>query len=153
MTTSELPLEAFTVLNALQLGLIERTADADVRSLAHTMAEHSVHSVVIRGIERPRSWGIVSDLDLMAAMRPESADATAGQLAATDPVVVDPGETLGRVRAARQDDHRAVRLADDRVRDAAEQDGSARAVAARADDHQVDVLGLGGELGAGGAGH
>src|SRR5918994_3199075 len=96
MTTSELPLEAFTVLNALQLGLIERTADADVRSLAHTMAEHSVHSVVIRGIERPRSWGIVSDLDLMAAMRPESADATAGQLAATDPVVVDPRETLGR---------------------------------------------------------
>ena len=98
MTTSasELPLEAFTVLNALQLGLIERTADADVRSLARAMAEHSVHSVVVRGIQRPRSWGIVSDLDLMAAMRPESADATAGQLAATDPVVVDPRETLGR---------------------------------------------------------
>jgi CBS domain-containing protein len=98
MTTSaaELPLENFTVLNALQLGLIERTADADVRSLARAMAEHSIHSVVVRGIQRPRSWGIVSDLDLMAAMRPGSADTTAGQLAATDPVVVEPGETLGR---------------------------------------------------------
>jgi nucleotide-binding universal stress UspA family protein len=98
MTTSvsELPLDAYTVINALQLGLIERTADADVRSLARAMAEHSIHSVVVRGIKRPRSWGIVSDLDLMAAMRPESADATAGQLAATDPVVVEPGETLGR---------------------------------------------------------
>jgi CBS domain-containing protein len=98
MTTSaaELPLEAFTVLNALQLGLIERTADADVRSLAQAMAEHSIHSVVVRGIQRSRSWGIVSDLDLMAAMRPESADVTAGQLAATDPVVVKPDETLGR---------------------------------------------------------
>ena len=91
-----LPLDTFTVLNALQLGLVERPADADVRSLAQAMAEHTVHSVVIRGLERPRTWGIVSDLDLMAAMRPELLDATAGQLAASDPLVVDPDETLGR---------------------------------------------------------
>jgi CBS domain-containing protein len=95
-STSELPLETYTVLNALQLGLVERQADADVRSLARAMAEHTVHSVVVRGIQRPRSWGIVSDLDLMAAMRPELAGATAGQLAASDPVVVAPSETLGR---------------------------------------------------------
>jgi CBS domain-containing protein len=91
-----LPLETFTVLNAVQLGLVERPADADVRSLARAMAEHTVHSVVVRGIQRSRSWGIVSDLDLMAAIRPELADATAGQLAASDPVVVEAGETLGR---------------------------------------------------------
>jgi CBS domain-containing protein len=59
------------------------------------MAEHTVHSVVVRGIQRPRSWGIVSDLDLMAAMRPELVGATAGQLAASDPVVIAPSETLG----------------------------------------------------------
>ena len=94
MTASTL--ETYTVLNALQLGLIELEADADVRSLAGAMAEHSVHSVVVRGIRRRRTWGIVSDLDLMAAMRPELADATAGQLAATDPVVVEASETLGR---------------------------------------------------------
>jgi CBS domain-containing protein len=95
-STSELPLETYTVLNALQVGLVERPAEADVRSLARAMAEHTVHSVVVRGIQRPRSWGIVSDLDLMAAMRPELAGATAGQLAASDPVVVAPSETLGR---------------------------------------------------------
>jgi CBS domain-containing protein len=94
--TSELPLESFTVLNALQLGLVECTADADVRSVARAMAEHTVHSVVVRGIKRPRSWGIVSDLDLMAAMRPELKGATAGQLAASDPVVVGAKDTLGR---------------------------------------------------------
>jgi CBS domain-containing protein len=94
MTASAL--ETYTVLNALQLGLIELEADANVRSLAAAMAEHSVHSVVVRGIRRRRTWGIVSDLDLMAAMRPELADATAGQLAATDPVVVDASETLER---------------------------------------------------------
>jgi CBS domain-containing protein len=93
---SQLPLEKYTVLNALHLGLVECEADADVRALARAMAEHTVHSVVVRGIQRPRSWGIVSDLDLMAAMRPESLGATAGQLAASDPVVVEPSETLGR---------------------------------------------------------
>jgi CBS domain-containing protein len=95
-STSRLPLDDYTVLNALQLGLIERPTDADVRSLAQAMSEHSVHSVIVRGIERRRSWGIVSDLDLMAAMRPELGDATAGQIAATDPVVVEPSATLGR---------------------------------------------------------
>ena len=94
-SASELPLDTFTVLNALQLGLVERTADADVRSLARAMAEHSVHSVVVRGIEGARTWGIVSDLDLMAAMRPGLTGASAGRLAATDPVVVEASDTLG----------------------------------------------------------
>jgi CBS domain-containing protein len=96
MTTSQLPLETYTVLNALQMGLIERPADADIRSVAEAMSEHSVHSVIVRGIQRRRSWGIVSDLDLMAAMAPELADATAGQIAATEPLIVEPSETLGR---------------------------------------------------------
>jgi CBS domain-containing protein len=96
MSTSQLPLETYTVLNALQMGLIERPADADIRSVAEAMSEHSVHSVIVRGIQRRRSWGIVSDLDLMAAMAPELADATAGQIAATEPLIVEPSETLGR---------------------------------------------------------
>jgi CBS domain-containing protein/nucleotide-binding universal stress UspA family protein len=93
-TTSEPSLETYTVLNALQLGLIERPADADVRSLAAAMAEHRVHSVVVKGIQGPLGWGIVSDLDLMAAMRPEVGDTTAGQIAATDPVIVQAADTL-----------------------------------------------------------
>jgi CBS domain-containing protein len=53
----------------------------------------NVHCVIVRGIE-PDDWGIVSDLDLMAAFRPELAGATAGQLAATDSLVVDPADSL-----------------------------------------------------------
>jgi CBS domain-containing protein len=83
----------FTVLNALQLGLIDCAADADVRVVARLMAEHNVHCVIVRGIE-PDDWGIVSDLDLMAAFRPELTGATAGQLAATDSLVVDPADSL-----------------------------------------------------------
>jgi CBS domain-containing protein len=88
--------EAFTVLNALQLGLIDCPAEADVRTVARLMAEHKVHCVIVDGIG-PGGWGIVSDLDLMAAVRPELSGATAGQLAATDALVVDPADSLEHV--------------------------------------------------------
>ena len=83
----------YAVLNALQLGLIECPEHADVRTVARTMAEHGVHCVIVRGTE-PDDWSIVSDLDLMAALRPELAEATAGRLAATDSLVVDPLDSL-----------------------------------------------------------
>jgi CBS domain-containing protein len=83
----------FTVINALSVGLIDCEADADVRTIAGTMARHGVHCVIVRGLEGGR-WGIVSDLDLMAAARPELAGATARRLAATDAVILDPADTL-----------------------------------------------------------
>jgi CBS domain-containing protein len=84
---------SYTVLNALQLRLIECPEDADARAIARTMAEHGVHCVIVRGTE-PDDWSIVSDLDLMAALRPELAQVTAGQLAAADSLVVDPMDSL-----------------------------------------------------------
>ena len=53
------------------------------------MAENRIHCVVVSGA----SWGIVSDLDLMASLRP-GVTATAGELAASDVVAVDPADTL-----------------------------------------------------------
>ena len=41
-----------------------------------------------------RPWGIVSDLDLIASLPSRSVEATAGELAASDVVVVDPSDTL-----------------------------------------------------------
>ena len=93
MMISDSMLGHYTVLNALQLDLIVCPADADVRTIARTMAEHRVHCVLVRSIELD-GWGIVSDLDLMAAMRPGLADATASRLAATDPLNVEPADTL-----------------------------------------------------------
>jgi CBS domain-containing protein len=64
------------------------------------MAEHTVHCDVVRGTDRRDrrgerlAWGIVSDLDLMAGLRPELAHATAGELAASDVVIVESGHTL-----------------------------------------------------------
>ena len=106
----DFPLGRYTVLNALQLDPIECAADADVRAIARTMAEHAVHCVVVRDIE-PGGWGVVSDLDLMAAMRPALADATAAQLAATDLLIVNPADTLvhaAQLMAEHQTSHAIV---------------------------------------------
>lgn len=108
--TPESPFNRYTVLNALQLDPVESAPDADVRSIARTMAERSVHCVIVRGLANG-GWGIVSDLDLMAALRPELADSTAAQLAATDPLIVAPADTLqhaAQLMAEHQASHAVV---------------------------------------------
>jgi len=85
-------LARLTVRDAMQLGLFECGPDADIVSLARTMAERSIHCVVVSSDDG--RWGIVSDLDLMRALAPGAESATAGELAATDLVVVRPTDTL-----------------------------------------------------------
>jgi CBS domain-containing protein len=91
-----------TVRDAMQLGLFECPADADLASVARTMAEKRIHCVVVGGIDRrsrsgaPLAWGVVSDLDVMRAAASGAERLTAGQLAAADLVVVDPTDTLAR---------------------------------------------------------
>ena len=93
---TEFPLGRYTVLNALQLDLIECPADADVRTIARAMAEHTVHCVVVRNHESG-AWGIVSDLDLVAAaLVRDLDDQSAGGSAGTPVVMVTPDETLER---------------------------------------------------------
>ena len=58
----------------MQLGLFHCDADDDIAAVARTMAEQSIHCVVVAGIVRRDhagdhlAWGIVSDLDLMRAL-------------------------------------------------------------------------------------
>lgn len=97
---SELPLRGYTVLNAVQMKLVECDADADARSIARAMADNTVHCVVVKGIEREDphgnriGWGIVSDIDLMAGLLPGCAHATADELAASELLVMEPSDTL-----------------------------------------------------------
>lgn len=89
-----------TVRDAMQLGLFECGPDSDVRELARTMADKSIHCVVVAGVDRRTTrgehlaWGIVSDLDLMRGLQPGLEGATAGELAATDIVVIEPTDSL-----------------------------------------------------------
>jgi CBS domain-containing protein len=93
-------LAELTVRDAMQLGLFECPPETDIQALAQTMAEKTIHCVVVAGIERRTAggehltWGIVSDLDLMRGLLPGIDRATAGDLAATAIVAVEPSDTL-----------------------------------------------------------
>jgi CBS domain-containing protein len=89
-----------SVRAAMQLGLFTCSPDDPLESVACTMAEQPIHCVVVAGIGRrshsgePLAWGLVSDLDLMAAFNAGAADATAGEIAGSDIVTVSPRDSL-----------------------------------------------------------
>jgi CBS domain-containing protein len=89
------------VRTAMQLGLFHCAADDDLATVARTMADQRVHSVVVAGITRRDhagehlAWGIVSDMDLMRALEAGTA-LTAGEVAATEIVVVSPRDSLAQ---------------------------------------------------------
>ena len=62
------PLDGKTVRSAMQLGLFSCPPDTDLRALARMMVERSIHSVVVRGLRERLTYGIVSDLDLLAGL-------------------------------------------------------------------------------------
>jgi CBS domain-containing protein len=69
--------------------------------VAERMATHGIHSVVVlqevgRDPRLKAGWGIVSDLDLVAAAAAGQEERTAGEIAASPPVTVDQGEPLAR---------------------------------------------------------
>ena len=89
-----------TVREAMQLGLFHCPPDADLRTLAYTMAERSIHCVVIGGVRRTErggerlTYGIASDLDLMRGLSEPAGARIASDVATTELITVMPGETL-----------------------------------------------------------
>lgn len=89
-----------TVRDVMQLGLFASPPDADLETIARTMAEESIHCVFIADVPRRnqtgerRTWGVVSDLDLMHALREDPETGIASDIAATELVTVDPTDTL-----------------------------------------------------------
>ena len=93
-------LAGITVREAMQLGLFHCAPDADLRTLAHTMAERSIHCVVVGGVRRTAhggerlTYGIASDLDLMRGLCEPAGARIASDVATTELITVMPGETL-----------------------------------------------------------
>jgi CBS domain-containing protein len=103
LTDTETPAQILArtrVRAAMQLGLFECEPDADLRAVARIMAERRIHAVVVpnvagRGSSRGRlAWGLVSDVELMRALRPGMERTTAGELAREHAVAVLPADTL-----------------------------------------------------------
>ena len=87
------------VRSVMQLGLFSCAPDDPIDTVAQTMAEQAIHCVVVAGIGRHAhtgerlGWGIVSDLDLMAALDAGTA-ATTGEIAGSEIVTVSPLDPL-----------------------------------------------------------
>jgi CBS domain-containing protein len=80
-------------------GVITCGPETSLSDVAEIMAARRVHCIVVVGYGREEAplWGIVSDLDLVAAACVRDlGDQTAGGSAATPALVVGPSETVER---------------------------------------------------------
>jgi len=115
MTVSTTPFAQAVVADAMHPGIVTCGSDATVAEVAATMADAQIHCVVIAGISRRRdgehlTWGVLSDLDLMAALAAGDAQ-DAASLAATATITIESTEPLGeaaRIMAENQVAHLVV---------------------------------------------
>jgi len=71
----------------MHLGVLTCAADDSLRDVAAIMAGHRVHAVVITSHTGDRALGVVSDLDVVAAVASRT-DCTAHQAGATETLIV-----------------------------------------------------------------
>ncbi len=102
MKTAVAPSYPFTqaaVRDVMTPGVISCPAETPLRVVARMMTAYRVHAVVVfddrDDFELERGWGIVSDLDLVAAGA-LADERTAGGTAASPLVTVSPAETVER---------------------------------------------------------
>lgn len=97
--TSQRELDRMTVEPWMTRGVIRCTPDTPLVQVAELMDERRVHCVVVAADtdDPPRMWGIVSDLDLVAAAGVRDLhEQTAGGSAASPALTIRPQETLAR---------------------------------------------------------
>jgi CBS domain-containing protein len=86
------------VMRAMHPGVLACAPDAPIGRVAELMAAYGVHSVVVFHHDpdgNEAAWGIVSDLDLVAALLDGVGDdATASSIAASPVVLVSTDDTL-----------------------------------------------------------
>ena len=101
MKDEQVVLDETMVADAMHRGVLTCGLYAPLTQVARTMAEESIHCVVVwnepsEAAETPL-WGVVSDLDLVAVAASENRrDRTAGRSAATPVLMVAPDEPLRR---------------------------------------------------------
>ena len=87
------------VADAMHWGLVSCPADASLETVAALMNDERVHCIVVMqdSSDAVSLWGVVSDLDLIAAASVRRlAEQTAGGTAMTPAVTIAPSESLER---------------------------------------------------------
>ncbi|HET6643174.1 MAG TPA: CBS domain-containing protein [Gaiellaceae bacterium] len=89
--------DRMTVADAMHRGVVTCDVETPLSKVAQMMVGHRIHCVVVssRTEQELPPWGVVSDLDLAAAIaQDQTAGTTAGEIAATPAVTVGIRETL-----------------------------------------------------------
>jgi CBS domain-containing protein len=86
------------ISEAMRRDLVTCLPETELRAVARLMAENRIHAVVVVDLDESgeRSWGIVSDQDIVGAASEDPDETTAAQVAATELLVVRPDETIER---------------------------------------------------------
>ncbi len=84
------------VHDCMHAGILSCASDAPLAEVAAIMAKHRVHAVAVNNGNGGRPIGVVSDLDVVAALASNEEELTAKQAAATEPVVVPSDASLQR---------------------------------------------------------
>ncbi len=81
--------------NCMHTGILSCASDAPLAEVAESMSPNRVHAVAVTDHGHTRPVGIVSDLDVVAAVA-TGTDPSALQAAATQPLAVFADESLAR---------------------------------------------------------
>jgi len=92
-------LETTTVSDAMSTGVINCPPDTPLHGVARLMVDHHIHAVYVfdYGLEDDENvtpWGLVSDLDLIAAARGRFETRCAGDAAVTPLLTIQATESL-----------------------------------------------------------
>ena len=90
-----LTLDHIRVHDAMHHGILSCGPDAPLEEVAAIMAKHRVHAVAVADGRTRRPAGVVSDLDVVAAIA-SGNELSAAQSAATEPLTVSSEERLDR---------------------------------------------------------
>jgi CBS domain-containing protein len=88
--------DSIRVAATMHRGVITCRPEAPLSTVARLLAAHRIHAVVVAPEGGGDAWGIVSDLDLAAALSEGSDEATAGQIASGAQPLLHPDEPLTR---------------------------------------------------------
>jgi CBS domain-containing protein len=92
-------LDLLTVERFMHAGVVACDPDTPLAAVARILAEHRIHCLVVSGIDHTRdgdrlTWGTVSDRDLVRALADARGGTTAGTIAATELITIEPSESL-----------------------------------------------------------
>jgi CBS domain-containing protein len=109
------PFDKAKVSDAMREGVFSCTPETSLVQLAGTLATHRIHCVVVGRFEhqeeRESPWGIISDLDIVAAAARDDHERTAWSVARSALVTISPDDSLkqaAKLMAEREVSHLVV---------------------------------------------